>query len=39
MFGAAWTDLMQSNYEMALGIAKQKEPEVINMFFQPNDYE
>lgn len=38
MYGANWTQLMQSNHDVALGIAQQKEPETVVMYFQPGEY-
>lgn len=37
MFNAPWTQNMQSNYEISLGIAQRKEPERTTMYFQPGE--
>lgn len=36
VWNAAWTSLHENNYTQALLVARQVEPEVTAMFFQPN---
>lgn len=38
MYGAVWTPLMQANRDKALAIAQRKDPEIITMYFEPNEY-
>ena len=36
-YGANWTPLMESNYQMALAIAQRKDPQVETMYFQSGE--
>jgi hypothetical protein len=36
-YGAMWTPVLEDNFKMALAIAQRKEPEVVNMWFQPGE--
>ncbi len=35
VFHAEWTPLMEANYQSALKIAQEKEPEIVTMYFEP----
>ena len=37
MFNAVWTEEMKINYAEALAMAKESNPEIVNMYFQPGE--